>query len=192
MIWALDCSHKNGNNFFIHHCQDWEEGSFVYETVWFFSWVNTHPFDLKFVEFCPKLYADSYVDFQENTISGQFFRNFVQTKVIIYQNLWNFALLSAILFRVRIALKKFTQVLSYVFYTQVRRHVPNKITKKKYGEKSQDVLFSENQFCSVSFWDLPRLTPRVFLYKIFTRRSSLSLLSLGCDLSTRLFPQEWQ
>jgi len=46
-IWAPDLSHEIGNKFFIHHCQDWKEGSFVCETIWFFSWVNTHPFDLK-------------------------------------------------------------------------------------------------------------------------------------------------
>ena len=40
------------------------------------------------------------------------FRNFGQTKAILYQNSWNFALLSAILFWVRIALKKITQVVS--------------------------------------------------------------------------------
>ena len=49
----------------------------------FFSWANTHPFDLKFVAFCPKFSGDSYVEFQEKTISGEFFGNFVQT----YQNL---------------------------------------------------------------------------------------------------------
>jgi len=59
----------------------------------------------------------------------------VQTKVILYENLWNFALLSAILFWVCIALKKFTQVLSYVFCTQVRRHVHKQITKRRYGEQ---------------------------------------------------------
>ena len=53
----------------------------------------------------------SYVEFQDKNISGEFLRNFVQTKVILYQNLWNFFLLSAILFWVRIALKKFTQVI---------------------------------------------------------------------------------
>ena len=53
----------------------------------FFSWANTHPFDLKFVAFCPKFSGDSYADFQEKTISGEFFRNFVQTKTILYQNL---------------------------------------------------------------------------------------------------------
>jgi len=95
-------------NFFIHHCQGWKEGLFVRETVWFFSWVNTHPFDLKFVAFCPKFSRDSYVEFQEKTISGELFRNFVQTKAIIYQNFGNFALVSTILFWVRIALTKLT------------------------------------------------------------------------------------
>jgi len=47
-----------------------------------FSWVNTHPFDLKFVAFYPKFSGDSYVEFQEKTISGEFFRNFVITKTI--------------------------------------------------------------------------------------------------------------
>ena len=53
------------------------------------------------------------MEFQGKTILGEFFRNFVQTKAI-YQNLWNFTLISEILFWVSIALKKFKQVLSYV------------------------------------------------------------------------------
>jgi len=132
-IWAPDSSHKMCNKFFIHHCQGWKEGSFVCETVWFFSWVNTHPFDLKLFAFCPKFSGDSYVEFQEKTIPGEFFRYFGQTKAILYQNSWNFALLSEILVWVRIALNKFTQVLSYVVCTQVRRHVHKKITKRRYG-----------------------------------------------------------
>jgi len=48
----------------------------VCETVKFFSWVNTHSFELKFVAFCPKLNGDSYLEFQEKTISREFFRNF--------------------------------------------------------------------------------------------------------------------
>ena len=48
-VWAPFSSHKIGNKFFIRHCQGWKEGSSVCETAWFFSWVNTHPFDLKFV-----------------------------------------------------------------------------------------------------------------------------------------------
>jgi len=48
--------------------------------------------------FCPKFSQDSYQEFLEQTISGEFFRNFVQTKAILYRNLWNFALFSAIFF----------------------------------------------------------------------------------------------
>jgi len=39
---------------------------------------------LKFVAFSPKFNGDSYVEFQEKTISGEFFINFVQTKAIFY------------------------------------------------------------------------------------------------------------
>jgi len=59
----------------------------------------------------------------------------MKTKAIIYRNLWNFTILFAILFWVRIALKKFTQVLPYVVCTQVRRHVHKRITKRRYGEE---------------------------------------------------------
>ena len=78
--WAPDSSQEIVNKFFINHCLGWKEGSSMCETVWFFSWVNTHPFDPKFVAFCPKFSGDSYVEFQEKTITGEFFRNFVQTK----------------------------------------------------------------------------------------------------------------
>ena len=47
----------------------------------FFSWANNHPFDLKFVAFRPKLSGDPYVEFQEKTISGEFYGNFVQTRL---------------------------------------------------------------------------------------------------------------
>jgi len=191
-IWAPDSSHRIGNKFFIHHCQDWKEGSFVWETVWFWSWANTHSVDLKFVAFCPKFSGDSYVEFQEKTSPGEFLRNFVQTKVILYRNFWNFTLLSEILFWICIALKKFTQVLSYVVSTQVRRHVHKKNQKRRYGGEKQGVLFSENQFCSPSVSDLLRLTPWVFWSEIFTRRSSPCLLSFGWDLSPGFVPQDWQ
>ena len=66
----------------------------------------------------------------------------MQTKTILYQNLWNFALLSDILFCVRIALKKFRQILSYVVCTQVGRHVHKQIRKRRYGgEKPRRFVF---------------------------------------------------
>jgi len=53
--------------------------------------------------------------------------------------------------------KQFTQVLSYVVCTQLRRHAHKQITKGDIGKKSEDVLFSENLFCSLSVWDLLHL-----------------------------------
>jgi len=75
-IWAPCSSHRIGNKFFNDHYQGWKEGSFVCETVWFFSWVNTHPFHLNLVAFCPKFSGYSYVEFKEKTISRNFLRNF--------------------------------------------------------------------------------------------------------------------
>jgi len=85
------------------------------------------------------------VEFQEKKpISGEFFKNFEQTKVILYQNMTNFALLSAIYLWFRIALEIFTQVLSYVVCTQVRRHVHKQITKIRYGvEKPGPFVFGK-------------------------------------------------
>jgi len=42
--------------------------------------VNTHPFDLKPIALCPKFSQDSYVEFQEKTISGEFLRKFMQNQ----------------------------------------------------------------------------------------------------------------
>ena len=53
-------------------------------------------------------------------------------------------------------------------------------------------MFSESHFCSLSVWDLLRLTPWVFWCEIFNRSSSLCLLSFGWDLSPRFVPQDWQ
>ena len=72
-------------------------------------------------------------NFRKKTYLGEFFRNFVQTKVILYKNLRIFALLSEILYWVCIALKKFTQVPSYVVCTQLRRHVHKQIKEGRYG-----------------------------------------------------------
>jgi len=82
------------------------------------------------------------MEFQERTISGEFFRNFGQTKAILYQNSWNFALVFEILVRVRIALNKFTQVLSYVVCAQVRKHVHQQM-KKNMGEKPGRSVFGK-------------------------------------------------
>ena len=70
----------------------------------------------------------------------------MQTKIIFYQNLWNSAILSVILLWVRIPRKKFTQVLSYVVCTQVRRHVNKEITKRRYVKKTRTFCFWKTIF----------------------------------------------
>jgi len=74
-------------------------------------------------------------NFRKKLFQENFSEILCKSKAILYQNLWNVAQFSAILFWVHIALKKFTQVLSYVVCTQVRRHVHKHITKGRYGEE---------------------------------------------------------
>ena len=131
-------------------------------------------------------------NFRKKLFRENFSEILLKTKAILYRNLWNFAILSAILFWIRIALKKFTEALSYVVSTQLRRHVHKQIKREYAGKKSQDVLFSENQFCSLSVRDLLRLTPWVFWSEIFTRHWSLCLLSFGWDLRPKILPQKLQ
>ena len=164
----------------------------MFVCVWncsIFSWANTHPFDQKFVAFCPKFSGDSYVEFQEKTIPGECFRNFVQTKVIPYRNLWNFALLSEILFWVRIALKKFTQILSYVVWTQARRHVHKKNHKTKIRErKARTFCFRKTSFVH------PRSgTYYALLLGYFGLEFLPDVLHrVYWDLRPRFVPQDWQ
>jgi len=128
--------------------------------------VNTHPFDLKLVAFCPKFSRDSYMEFRKRVISGEFFRNYVQTKAMLYRNLWNFAILSAILFWVHIALKilkQFTQVHSYVVCTLLRRHVHKKLQWRRYREeKPTRFVFGNSVFFTLGL--------------VFTTPDSLCLL----------------
>ena len=145
------------------------------ETLWFVSWVNTHLLDLNIFALCPKFSGDSYVGFQAKTILGDFFTNFRTNEGTESGEISPYFL--QFLFCVRIALKKFTQILSYVFCTQLRRHVHKRITKRRYREEKSGRFVFKKQLCSLSVWDLLHLTPLVFLSEIFTRCSSLCLLS---------------
>jgi len=119
------------------HWQGWKEGSFVCETVWFFSWANIHPFELKFGTFCPKFSGDSYVQFQEKKLFLEIFLEFLCKLRLSYTKTCEISpYFRQFLFWVRIALKKFTQLLPYVVWTQVRRHVHKRITKRKYEEEN--------------------------------------------------------
>jgi len=61
-----------------------------------------------------------------------------------------FGLLSDILLCVRIAPKKFTQVLFYVVCTQVRGHINKQITKRRYGvEKPGRLVFGKPVFSAL-------------------------------------------
>ena len=82
-------------------------------------------FDLKFVSFCPKFSGDYWVEFQEKPISGEFFRNFVQ----FWPNLCNFIM------GPYCAEKKIIQALSCIVYTQAKRQVHKRITKRRCGEE---------------------------------------------------------
>jgi len=69
--------------------------------------------------------------------SGEFFGNFVQTKVIFSTETCEILpYFRKFLFWVRTVLKKFIQVLPYVVCTKVRRHVHKPITKRRYGEEN--------------------------------------------------------
>jgi len=145
-IWAPYSSYKIGNKFFNDHCEGWKEDLFVFETVWFSAWVNTHSFNLKFFAFCPKFSWDSYVKFQEKTISGEFFRIFVQTKAIL-QKLWNFALLYAILFWIRITLTKI-HTSTFICCSGPGKEARPKINHKKKirGRKTRTFCFRKTSF----------------------------------------------
>jgi len=80
--------------------------------------------------------GDSYVEFQEKSISGEFFGNSVQTKASSTKTCEIPPYFMQFLFWVHIVLKKFTLVIPYVVFTQVRRHVHKRITKRRYGEEN--------------------------------------------------------
>ena len=73
-------SHGIRNKFFIHTARAERKVRLCGKLFDFFSYVNTHPLGPKSVAFCPKFSRDSYVEFQEKTISGEFFRNFIDNK----------------------------------------------------------------------------------------------------------------
>ena len=135
-------------------CLTWNLSRFVPNSMEILTW-----------NFRKKLFRENFSEF------------FVQTKASSTKTCEISPYFLQFLFCVRILLKKFTQVLSYVVWTQVWSTFINESQKEDTGKKRQDVLFSENQFCSLSVWDLLRFTPWMFWSIGSTRSSSLWLLS---------------
>jgi len=116
-------------------------------------------------------------NFTKKLVREIFFRNFVQTKAILYQNLWNFSQLFAIFILGLYCAEKIHTSTPICCSHPGKEARPQKKSQKVDTRKNnQDVLFSENQFCALSVRDLLRLTPWVFWYEIFTRISSLWLV----------------
>ena len=96
-----------------------------------FSSLNTHLFDLKFVVFFQKFFWDSYIEFQQRIILGNFFKKFWPFGAILFPIFLNLASVSTIFSKLILRWKfpkKFIQVLSYVFLHQLRRHVKRQNT----------------------------------------------------------------
>ena len=74
-------------------------------------------------------------NFRQKLFWENFLEILLKTKAILYRNLWNFAILSAIYSRFVLRWKIFAQVLSYVACSQVRRHTHKHITKWGYVEE---------------------------------------------------------
>jgi len=74
-------------------------------------------------------------NFRKKLFRENFSKNFVQTKTSSTKTCEISPYFLQFLFCVRIVLKTFTQVLSYVACTQVRRHAHKRITKRRYEEE---------------------------------------------------------
>jgi len=191
-IWAPDSSHKIHNKFPIHHCPGWKKGLFVCETVWFFSWVNTHSFDLKSVEFCPKFSGDSYAEFQEKPFLEFFSEILCKPRLPSSKTCEISPYFLQFFFGAVLRLINSPKYFRILFAPREGGMSINKSQKEDIRKKSLDVLFLETQLCSLSVWDILRLTPWVFWSEIFTRHLPLCLLSFGWDFSLRLVPQDSQ
>ena len=108
------------------------------ETVWFFSWVNTH---FSWPEICRVLSQIQWIflrGISGNNHFGRIYQKFCANQGYPLAKLLNFRPTFCNFFLVRIALEKFTQVLSYVVCIQVSRHVHKQIIERRYGEEKPE------------------------------------------------------
>jgi len=102
--WAPDSSQEIGNKFFIHHCKGWRNVCLCVKLFDFFrGWIllcltrNLSRFVSNSMEILTW-------NFRKKLFRENFSEILCKPKTILYQNLWNFTQLCAILLWVRIAL----------------------------------------------------------------------------------------
>jgi len=84
---------------------------------------------------------------------GRIFQKFCANKGYLLPKLVKFRPIFCNFICVRIELKKFTQVLSYVVCTQIRRHVHKQISKRWYGEEKSGRFVFRKPIFSLSVWN---------------------------------------
>jgi len=131
--------------------------------------VNTHPFDVKFVAFCPRFSLDSYVEFQEKIIPGQFFWNFVKNQGLSTSKFFEISPYFLQFYSVLTnCFEKFIQVLSCAVCTLQRRHVHKQITKRIYREEKPGHLFFGKTGCvTLGLGLTPPYSSRVLVWKFY-------------------------
>jgi len=154
--------------------------------------VNTHSFDLKFVVLCPKFSRDSYVEFQEKLFSENFSQILVKPRLFSTKtpeiSPYFLQFYSGSVLR----WKKSHKYFHMCFAPGKEGRSINKSQKEDTGKKARMFCFSKNKFCSLSIWDILRLSPLVFWSQIFPRHSSLCLLDFRWYLSPKFIPQDSQ
>ena len=185
-VWALDSFHKISKKSFIGHCQGRKEVSFMCETVFIFFMGE---YSSVWPEIC-RVWSQIQWRFLGGISGIKLFReNFSEILCKPRPNFW--PSFSKFIMGPYCAEKNSHKHFRMLFAPRQGGTSINESQKEDTGTKSQDVLFSENRFCSLSTWDLLRLTPWVFWSEIFTRHSPLCLLSFGSGLSPRFVPQDW-
>jgi len=136
-IWGPDSSHKIGNKFFIDHCQGRKEGSFVCVKLFdFFRGRILVCLTWNLSRFVPNSVEILTWNFSKKLFRENFSEILCKPRLSSTKTCEISPYFLQFLFWLRIARKKFTQVLPYVVLTQVRRHVHKRITKRRYGEEN--------------------------------------------------------
>ena len=150
-IWALDSSQKIGNKFLFITARAERKDRLCVKLFDFFpTWILIR-LNWNLSCFITNLVQVPKWNFKKKLFWENFSEILCKPRLSSTETCEILPFFLQFFFRVRIALKKFTQVLSYVVCTQVRRHVHKKITKKRYGvEKPGRLFFSENQLCLLS------------------------------------------